>query len=208
MLDGAIRAKGEIRRQIRRNRGRYLWTFTFADAHYDFLQVAAAVAHFQVQLRLIFGHVWFLLVPEPHPGGHGWHLHGATNRFLEILDVQRAWGKGWVWVGDHRRQNKTLPTRELASYLAKYATKVLQEGALHGCQPRPKGSHRYFVTQGFEPQKVTKYFRTFKAALLWVWKNYGVSDYEADLPGDRDIPVEGVWMTFPDSCCRRLKPDP
>lgn len=207
-LDSARRARGEIRRSIRRNRGRYLWTFTFAEATYDYATVTAAVAAFQLRLRETFGHVWFLLVPEPHPGGHGWHVHGAANRTFDWLMIRQLWGKGHVWVGDHQRRNTRWQCRELAGYLAKYVTKVLAEGALQGCEPRPKGHHRYWTPQGFDPERIHKRFLTFKAAVLWVLKHYGAWDEEFVLADFPDMPVEGYCWRFPDRCCRRILQGP
>lgn len=207
-LDSALRARGEIRRSIRRNRGRFLWTLTFAEATYDVGAVAVAVAAFLVRLRETFGRIWFIAVPEPHPGGHGWHVHGAANRFLPIEKVWACWQKGWCWVGDHNHANKTMATRKLAGYLAKYVTKVIAGCELYGCQPRRKGQHRYYVTQGFEPQRVSKAFRTIRQGLLWLLKHYGVWDMDGDLPGERDIPVVGVWLRFPDRYCRPLLQGP
>jgi hypothetical protein len=178
-----------------------------AAATYDYLAVAAAVADFQVRLRERFGHVWFLLVPEPHPGGHGWHLHGATNRTFDYKVIASLWGRGFVWVGDHGKRRKRWAARDLAGYLSKYVTKVLADGALHGCQERPAGSHRYWVTQGFEPECLRKQFRTFAGAALWVLKHYGSWDEEWNLAEFEDLPVEGFAWRFPDRCLRKRLPD-
>lgn len=207
-LDKARRAKGEIRRAIRRNRGRYLWTLTFAAATYDYELVTAAVAAFQVALRQTYGHVWFLLVPEPHPGGHGWHLHGATNRTFDWAMIARLWGHGHVWVGDHKRRNASWQSRELAGYMAKYVTKVLAAGGLNGCQARPKGHHRYWTPQGFDPERIVKRFLTLPAAALWVLKHYGVWDEEWVLADFEGMPVEGYCWRFPDRYLRRTLQTP
>jgi hypothetical protein len=202
-LDSARRARGELRRQIRRNRGRYLWTFTYARATYDYLAVAADVGAFLVAFRAKYGRQWIVLVPEPHPGGHGWHVHAATNRTYDQGEMWGLWGHGFVWVGDHNKRRGKWAARDLAGYLAKYVTKVIDSSTLHGCQPRPKGHHRYWVTQGFEPECIRKQFRTFAAAALWVLKHYGAWDEEFNLAEFEDLPVEGFSWRFPDRCLRK-----
>jgi hypothetical protein len=207
-LDSARRARGEIRRSIRRNRGRYLWTLTYANATYDYETVAADAAAFLLRLRQALGHVWIVLVPEPHPGGHGWHVHAVTNRTIDYLDMRRFWPKGFVYVGDHKRRRARWVTRELAGYLSKYLTKVLAEGGLCGCQPRPKRHHRYWTPKGFDPERIVKRFRTFRAAVLWVLTHYGAWDEEWVLADFPDMPVEGYCWRFPDRCCRRILQGP
>lgn len=207
-VDSARRAKGRMRRQIRKNRGRFLWTFTYETAVYDYDQVVADVGSLLVNLRESEGHVWIILVAEPHPGGHGWHVHAATNRWIDHAAMHSYWGKGWVWVGDHAHKHKKWVTRELAGYLAKYAAKGLTDDRLFGCGARPPGAHRFWVTQGFEPQKVRKAFRLMRDAALWVLKHYGPWDHEVILGETMDVPVEGFWWEFPDKYLRRLPNDP
>lgn len=204
-LDSARRAKGVVRRDIRKNRGRFLWTFTFADATYDYAAVVAAVQAFLVNLRTKVGRFWFRLVPEPHPEGHGWHVHGVTNRYIEYLDVWAAWGKGHVWVGDHKKRRAVWQVRELAGYLAKYISKVVAGENLFGCTPRGERQHRHWGPQGFEPQCVRIAFRSLRQAELWLLEHYGSWDTEIPLGGDGDVPVDGWWYSFPDRCCRPLK---
>jgi hypothetical protein len=198
LQDGGRRAKGEIRRQIRRNRGRYLWTFTYADAHYDYGQVVREVRRFMERLREEFGRVWFLMVPEPHPGGHGWHLHAAANERLDIKKMRAAWGHGHVWVGDHKKKRARWNSRKLSRYLAKYATKVLDPDQLHGCEPRQKGQHRYWVTQGFEPRKVSYYATSMGEAAAWLQQMMGMADELRQLDFDAGIPIRGYWLGYDD----------
>jgi hypothetical protein len=198
--DSAQRAKGEIRRQIRANRGRYLWTFTYAKEQFAYEQLVKHVAAFQRRLRQALGKVWLLLVPEPHPGGHGWHLHGAAATRLPIKTVRKCWGQGHVWVGDHKREHRTWSSRHLSRYLAKYATKMVGGGELYGCRPRPRGAHRYWVTQGYEPEKVSMTFRSVNSAHRWLMTQYGCWDDRRRLELGADVPVEGWWLSFGDEC--------
>lgn len=203
--DSAQRAKGEIRRQIRANRGRYLWTFTYAEATYDYAQLVKDVGQFLRRLKKALGKVWLILVPEPHPGGHGYHLHGATNQRLPHAVVKKCWGHGFVWVGDHQRKHKQMRSRHLARYLAKYATKMVGGADLHGCRPRDRGSHRYWVTQGFEPEKVTGVFPSLAHAKAWLYAHVGQLGewHRLDVPAD--VPIEGWWLSWDD---RWLAPPP
>lgn len=196
--DSAQRAKGEIRRQIRANRGRYLWTLTYKEATYDYATVVRHVQAFYRRLKKALGKVWLVLVPEPHPGGHGWHLHGAAAVRLPHAAIKKAWGRGFVWVGDHQRKHKQWNSRHLARYLAKYATKMVGGADLHGCGPRPRGAHRYWVTQGFEPEKVSGVFPSLAHVRAWLYAHQGHCGEWHRLAVPADVPVEGWWLSWDD----------
>jgi hypothetical protein len=197
-LASAQRAKGEIRRQIRANRGRFLWTFTYKHGVYSYEQVVRDAGAFLRRLRRLVGDVWFVLVPEPHPGGHGYHLHGSAAIRLPIAKVRKAWGKGHVWVGDHKRQHKRWTTRHLSRYLAKYATKMVGGSRLYGCGGRPRGAHRYWVTQGREPECVRCCFPTLALAHDWLRVYMGAYEQCRLLELGPDVPIEGWWLSYSD----------
>lgn len=196
----AQRASVAIRRSLRANRARFMWTFTYREATYDYGQLLRDVAAFQERLRAVFGPVYFLLVPEPHPGGHGWHAHGATNRFLSIEAVRKCWPHGHVWVGDDQGEHAQWSSRKLARYLAKYVTKGLGADELAGCTPRPKRSHRYWVTQGFEPRLCRMRFTSLRLAEAWLENNYGRWDHIQPFGWELPWPMQGFAYSFPDEC--------
>lgn len=66
-------------------------------------------------------------VSEPHPKGHGWHIHFVTASWLSVDQVRavaQRCGFGRVHVAKARRGN----AKALGAYLAKYLGKSLQAG--------------------------------------------------------------------------------
>jgi hypothetical protein len=160
-VEGARRARVQIRRYCAANRLNRLGTLTYAEACHDQEQVRADVAAFFKRLRRAivvkelpakfkpgdpFPYLW---VPEWHPGGHGLHLHFAVGRYIPRQAIEQAWGHGFITI----RQLNGLSTgsgpleeaRLTARYLAKYAAKDLDD------QARRFGLHRYEVAEGFQP---------------------------------------------------------
>lgn len=196
----AVRAKAAIRRRARANRARFLWTFTYAVATYDWESVSRDVDAMERRLAARFGRVFFLWVAEPHPGGHGYHLHGVTNRFLSIEAVRAAWGRGHVWVGDDQKKNARWMSRKLARYLAKYIGKSMAGAELYGCAARPKWGKRYWGTHGYEEEPVQLVFPTAEELEAWLLANYGRPDVRRPFGESGDWPIKGIWYSFPDAC--------
>lgn len=103
----------------------------------------------------------WVMVPEPHPGGHGWHWNLATRGTMDWTMAKRnalkiAWTRYVVRhapeygpPGGTRLLRVSWPTRNqrrsakgLAKYLAKYLAKSFEEGGV------PVGRHRFTRSQG------------------------------------------------------------
>lgn len=199
--DKQQRAKGEVRRWIRCWRCDRLITLTFAVGVYDYDEVVAEIDRFRQRwIRRLGARGAPLLVPEPHPNGHGWHVHGATYRWIDVKILRELWPRGFVHIRRQAHNKRELGPRRLAAYLAKYMTKTYTADELAGCSPRPAGARRYFVPRGTHPTPTELTFPTLAEAEQWIRKNYGEPDYVARFTAFEDGPIEGYWLTFPDSC--------
>gem|GEM_PF-1578101 len=155
------RAASRSRRYFVRNHLRYMWVLTFAESVRQRHEVMALVAAFARRLRGLFGGqpfpYWYS--PELHPGGHGWHVNFFIATRVKIVDLERLWGQGFVWVTDFaisKRgpkgealglcQNEREGTRRAARYGCKYAQKDWSRATIS------TSSHRYEIAQGFKPQ--------------------------------------------------------
>lgn len=197
--DSARRAAGEVRRYIRANRLDHLWTFTFEKPVHDYAELAPIIARF---LRRLWDANWrgaLVLVPEPHPKGHGWHLHAAIRGRFPHRVMARLWGQGFVFVtGPHGQSRSGWRPRKLSSYLAKYLVKELDLGDLAGCTPRATGEHRYFRTQGHDPIAERWTFGTLRQALTFLEHSMGMADVMLPFAGEGRYRPEGYWLAWPD----------
>jgi hypothetical protein len=202
----ARRAKGRIRRYIRANRCRFMWTFTERADVRDFDEACEHVDAFLRALRETFGRLPFVLVPEPQPGGHAWHWHAATDRKLSIEKMRQCWPYGYVWVGTGQDGRKTMPPRHMARYMSKYLGKQLEaENLPEGFTGRRKNQHRYRLTEGFDPFVVRAKFSTFVAALDWMTRVYGIPTERLEFSiADNGLP-DSCWYAFSD---KLLHPPP
>lgn len=159
------RARAQVRRYCAANRLNRLGTLTYGgDGCHDPWRLRSDVGGFFRALRAGLGGepLPYLWVGEPHPGGHGLHVHFAVGRYVKRSLIDRAWGLGFV----HIKLLGNLPVacgaleeaRLAARYLAKYASKSLGEN-------RPAGLHRYEVAQGFQPRKIEIHGRSREDAI-------------------------------------------
>jgi hypothetical protein len=201
--DSARRAKGEIRRWVRANRLTHLWTLTNADEVYDWEELERRKERFMERMAADGWHLPIALVAEPHPEGHGWHIHFAAPVFIRASRVRAWWPYGRVDVrGPKGRQKGAWRGRNLASYLGKYVGKAIGAEELAGCTPRPAGAHRWWKTRGHEPVPMRYSFASLRECLAWIRRHWG--RWDVILPFGQDDPCkpEGFWLSFPDSCIR------
>lgn len=151
--EAARRARTKMRRYCAANGLNRLGTLTYADRCDDPRRLRDDVAGFFRGLRSGLGgdSLPYLWVDQPHPGGHGLHVHFAVGRYVKRSLIEQAWGRGFVHIkllGNLPVGSGTLEESRLAArYLAKYVSKSLGEN-------RAVGLHRYEVAQGFQPRKV------------------------------------------------------
>lgn len=207
--DPCRRAAGRVRRYVRANHMRYLWTATYADACSDRAQCQRDVYQFQRRFKRRFGRLPLVVVPEQGRGGArgsteegNIHIHFAADRFLSIEKVREVWGHGYVFVGDPKKLPGKVGPRKLASYLAKYISKQIDADLDAGLVFRSMGSHRYYVTQGFQPELVRRAFRTQAEAYRWLRGAYGRPDVEIPVGDPATDGVAGYWFSYPDRCIR------
>lgn len=109
--------------------------------------VVRKVQAFTRRLRARWPRLRWLAVLEWHPGGHGWHVHMVCNRWLPKAVLADLWGWGFV---DARRikvrgdSTSMAAARKAASYVAKYVSKAVGDGA----PEHVAGDHRYLRPLG------------------------------------------------------------
>lgn len=218
--DRAVRrAAGESRRYMVANGLRYMWVLTMPgegralhgpEGRQTIMGMAAA---FVVSLRTELGEVcpyWFS--PELHPNkegkstevcpipelcecqGHGWHMNLFLPRTVDWRLMWRLWaahGGGYVsvtdWVRKRRRPGQSVREgiRRGARYGCKYASKDWASSQLG------PGRHRYELAQGFKPEVVGRWCRSFEEAFRMLTESgieptaTWVSDDSEDWDGPR-----------------------
>lgn len=197
----ARRAKGQVRRFARSNHLVYLWTLTYAKAEFDLARVAVDVQAFLRRVREHLGRVALVVVAEPHPEGHGWHVHYAAGQFLKVGVIRQCWARrsqslGRVHVQAPRRG---FGPRRISAYLSKYLSKGIaseHQGAF-GCSYRPRGMHRYWVTQGFQPQRVRLQGWSIVRLRRWLDGRMGAPAYVYDSRTAPDASARTViWLDY------------
>jgi hypothetical protein len=176
-----------------------MWTLTFAEPCYDHGAAMAAGAWFvEKRLRQLYDGP-YLVVLEPHPGGHGWHLHLFVARRIDPHEeVQVAWAHGIAnvkdWLKDKRlrRVPGKRRLRAAARYAAKYGGKSgMDELAKLGVSMEP-GEHAYEVAQGYQPP-TTYIYASSEGEALQLVEHFG--------PIDRIVQMSeevggGYWFSF------------
>ncbi len=139
--EAARRARAIVRRTAGEHKLDRLWTLTFRSACRERCDAVKEYQTFMKRLQRKVGAVKAIAVPELHPGGHGWHVHIAIDRFLPKLTVATAWGHGFV---DARRLKAQggRPAATAGRYIAKYLTKDAW------ADPAQRGTQRYLKSAG------------------------------------------------------------
>lgn len=197
------RAAGEMRRYIRGHRMDSLWTLTNRELVTSWSEMNRRVERF-LERKAAAGDLRpVAIVIEPHPSGHGWHVHFACRGFIAIDLVRAWWPYGYVWVsGAPRGRARGWQPSKLAGYLTKYLQKTMAGVELHGCEPRPKGGHRWWHPQGHALVEVRVKRPTLAELLEVIRRGYGQWDKIRPFAAEEGYRPEGYWLSFPDSCCR------
>jgi hypothetical protein len=160
------RARREVRRYCVRNRLDRMWTLTFRCWSCDEApcgcgeQASPSPAEawecwtrFVRRLRRFLGHdVPVLAVLERgSKGTRRVHLHVAVGFLVDVEELERVWGHGWVKARRSRAQGSGLRerARRAAGYLSKYLGKDFG-------QEREQGDHRYRRARGFSARLVRR----------------------------------------------------
>ena len=154
MIEALSRARSKVRKFIFLHGLDYMLTLTFpGEGVHDWDMALDCWQSFRVRFFSRVLRRPFLMVPELHPGGHGYHLHVATTGpwSKEEIDVcRRLWTSvvrnraglspsgGAKWVRVHlKRFDGDLGAY---GYLSKYLGKSIGEGV-------ERGKHRYFSSR-------------------------------------------------------------
>lgn len=143
----AIRAGTTIRELVISNDLRYLWTLTYRDAMTDRWQVTKDFKEFMQRLNYRIGeslaYVAVLEIQEKRAqrtGKNVFHVHLATNVFIDKKVVEDAWGHGFTFVSKH-----TGELLRVASYMSKYVKKGFEDKRVRVAEKK-----RYFNSKGLK----------------------------------------------------------
>ncbi len=181
------RARSSLRRYMLATNCRYVWTLTYAQAQFDYEAVRKDWARFARRLSRDLGRLPWARVIESHPGGHGFHIHAAFDRFIPEEQVTRAWSLGHVagryWHAGRGRRQTIVGA---AHYLGKDMPNLV--GVLES------GKHLYEVAQGFRPLRVHARAPSLEAARARAINlmGGGMPTYERRYEGGPRGPANGV----------------
>jgi hypothetical protein len=194
--EGDRRARAMVRRLCTEHRLVYMWTLTYrGEGEHDVERVHRHVERLREKIiRDRNGHLFpYVAVPEPHPGGHGIHVHMAVPFRMKHSKLAKAWGRGHVWCSSfHRRgECRFAEARRAAGYLGKYIGKGFAEVQV--------GRHRYWRAQGFVVERFICRQRNFDdaegfAAAVFHWQRYDV--WRGNI-GDAEIPIRVLRFDGP-----------
>lgn len=154
----AARAASRVRRLVRQSELRRMTTLTWpAPGEHARGRAMAAVAGYLERWGKLVHSGWpYVVVPELHPGGHGWHIHvfsqGGRVTLKQLGALRGTWTRyllrrGWALpagvscVRTHVRIWRSA--RDAGRYAGKYAAKALSVAG-----GRDKGRRRYTISLG------------------------------------------------------------
>jgi hypothetical protein len=187
-----------VRRYVRANRLKRLWTLTYRGAPASRAAVVADLRRFYRRIGKVIGRVPLLTVIERGELGGRQHVHFATDRFLPIRKLYACWPHGYVHIGDPGQLAGRVGVRKLAAYLAKYVAKQIDDDENEGEQGRAKREHRYLVTQGFTPTAYSLRYGRIGQAVERMHGVYGKPDVSVPFGDWETGLVYGIWYAFPD----------
>lgn len=186
----ASRSVGQVRRYCVENRLTKLWVGTYRgegvhgpEGYRQCMRDGKRLVR-RLRKEVFRGRPFpYVISPELHPGGHGWHLNVVLQDvFIDKRQFDRMWGQGNTayvdftrdthdWKGEPIRQEPgagsgpeakpgrtgARAARTAAAYVSKYIAKDYGEdqGELI-----PPGAHRYEVAEGFQPGYVDQRVET------------------------------------------------
>lgn len=194
----ARRAASKLRRYCRHNRLDHLVTLTYAgDGCREWSDVVTHWRRFMQAWNKHKGQQEMAAVIEPHPGGHGFHIHIGMHGKVDIPALRKCWRRGYgrgidvTWLGKKNATRGGAPPKRCAQYLAKYVAKGLmaEECAAAGLTPRKPGQHRYFIAEGSSPERLRFYaysrqecfdlLRSYMGAPAFVWCSDALPQWNA-----------------------------
>lgn len=186
-LEHARRASCAVRRRARNAGLTKLWTFTFpGEGVHEYTEAERLFARWLNDYGNKYLGGYYVAVPEMHPGGHGWHWHLLTRKYVNVNIVRRSWtmflaNRGIYPTGGAKlvrvHVKRLGSTRRAASYISKYITKELGRYIPKGRKrykygvntsiPEPKCVDYYncgiydtysFILEGIEEHSITDYY--------------------------------------------------
>lgn len=190
--DRAIRrARTRIRRYAASNLLNRLVVLTWRDQGHD-LQVARQDVRRFIRhgLRTVLGYRGpYVIGWERHKSG-AWHVNVLVDRNIDHGALERAWGRGFVWItrfGAGSKNGGRDASRKAARYVAKYIAKDVGEFSVHG-------QHRYEVAQGYAVRVVRVYGTSPRSLLLTIGRTV-VYRFDAAAPeAGRGPPI--MWAAL------------
>lgn len=194
-IRSAKRAGKTVRRLVNTNRLTYMWTLTFAppsitnNKSYDTIpleeqrdakRVKYLFTRFRLKLEKIYPNFKWLVVYELHDSEKTsdekrgtWHLHFATERFLDWHLVSQKWKHGVVRFDNFQKAKKGVrdgAVRNPGAYMSKYIGKNFSDTNMHekrysrsrNMQKPVKTTLSEYLCQHPTLKNHTKVFHTFR----------------------------------------------
>lgn len=171
------RAACMLRRRARNAGLVKMWTLTFpGQGIHDYDVAAQLFSRWMNDYGNVFFRGYYVAVPELHPGGHGWHWHILTRKYISVEKVRRSWTnflirRGYEPTGGAKyvriHVKRMGSSRRAASYIAKYVSKSIGVGI-------PKGRKRYRYGENtalpVPAQRLTFLCDVYRASVVAVMK--------------------------------------
>lgn len=157
--EASRRARTMLRRYCTQHQLSYLWTLTYAGGRQS--DRRAITRHLERLLAKVRDNLGVKAFPyarvfEWHKSGLGLHVHMAVPMWYPQPDLERQWGRGFVFCSGNRMHRRN-EGRHTASYLSKYMGKAFEA--------TDRGDHRYECAQGFPIERYTLKLSNFDDAI-------------------------------------------
>ena len=154
------KAKGNLRRKIKRFKLDRFWTLTFAENLEDVKEADKTFSNFMKRIHRRFPAFKYICTREFLERG-AVHYHVAVNMYIPKQLLDGLWGKGFTWI-----ERDQVGRNRLYRYLSKYMTKYCNDERL-------KGFHLYLCSQGLNILHFDMCFDSQDAFLNYLSDTYG-----------------------------------
>jgi hypothetical protein len=160
------KARGSIRRRIKKFRLLRKWELTFSD---NIQEVKKADEQFRNFMKRIsrrypgFKYVATREFQDKNDRG-AVHYHIAVNMYIPKKKLNEIWGQGFTWMRAYFKDGKA-GRKNIYNYLTKYLTKYSNDERL-------KGFHLYLCSHGLNVLFTDMIFYSAKEFLSYLFQNY------------------------------------
>jgi hypothetical protein len=155
------KAKGTIRRKIKKFKMDRFLTLTFKDDVTDVKQADYEFRNFMKRLRRRYPEFKYIATREFQENRGVVHYHLAINMYIHYSKIVDLWGNGYISI-----ERRKAGRNKLYGYLCKYLTK-------HVDDERLQGVHLYLCSHGLNILYEDHLFKDFKEFEAYIIQVYG-----------------------------------